>query len=105
MNHSLNVKISGLNPDDRDLLLSKFDLIKEKLCSDLVIDFSMVKSEPNWITLVFSGDEDMVYTLYHIISNIDFKKSEYDRCQCIPKLKCSMSISNIRYGDDLEEEM
>ena len=100
----LTLKIAGLNPYDRDILLTKFELIKDKLYPSLDIDFTMLKSYPNsiYINHKFEDSEcEMALQLYNLLKGIKFEKTEYERCQCKPCFIINMEFNIVdeNYGN------
>ena len=74
----LNYEVEGLNPDDRNLLIYKYELIKDKVYPNMSIDQSLVKSVPNWIRVTYEGDVSDCGELLNILAGIEFTPSEYE---------------------------
>ena len=97
----LTLEIRGLNPFDRDLLLTKFELIKDKLYENIILDYSYVKSSPNFIRLVANFQHDDISNalyLYDMLNKIEFEKTSYERCICNPTFSLSLNNHIEEYG-------
>ena len=99
MIHQFSTNILGLNVNDKNLLLRKFNLIKDKLFPNLNMKYNIGNSSNNWIKLEYKGSEDEVMELYHLISNIKFNRTHMDyEDDKIPYFNCSIQLINGDYG-------
>lgn len=95
------LRITGLNPNDEDLLVSKLEIVKDKLCPKLDIDCTMLKRYPNTITIKhkFNDDDlDLVFELYNILTKIEFNKTKWDRFDETPHFECGIKYVDENYG-------
>ena len=74
-------KIINLYPEERDDILPKIDLIKHNICKELKIDYSILKTNLNYILVEYNGDDlktvlELVKLLSHIkvpvLNDIDY---------------------------------
>ena len=96
--YTVEVHIYGLNSYDSQLLVKKFKLL-DCVYDGLDIQYSLLKSNPNYITFEYEFDnEEDALKFYHIILGVDFNKSEFD-FDSSPVLECVLKYRDDGYGD------
>lgn len=78
---SLYYEIRGLYPEERDYILKQLELIKHNVYKDLVIEYSILKSNPNriWIDEDIE-DDDVALELFRLLRAVKVPNipTEYD---------------------------
>ena len=81
MRYNVYFEIKGLYPEERDYILARLELIKDKICRSLLIECTRLKSSPNRVSCEYSSyDLQDAVRLYSLLDSIAVPniRTEYD---------------------------
>ena len=102
----VNFEIDGLYPEEREHILKRLNLIKDKMYNRLDIDYSVLKSKPNWITAYcYFDDVELALGLFRLLDAIKVPniRTDYDDyiplCErAVPSMSLDI-VKNIEFED------